>query len=154
MTNGVREPRVVVVTGASGGIGRATAEAFGKRGDKVALLARGESGLDAAAQAIRAVGSTALAIPTDVVGSDRVLAAAERVERELGPLDVWVNVAFTSVFAPFDQISPEEFRRVTEVAYLGYVYGTMAALRRMKSSSRGTVVQVGSALAYRGIPVS
>jgi NAD(P)-dependent dehydrogenase (short-subunit alcohol dehydrogenase family) len=109
--------------------------------------------LDAAADAIRAAGGTALAIPTDVVDSDRVLATAERVERELGPIDVWVNVAFTSVFAPFDQISPDEFRRVTEVAYLGYVYGTMAALRGMKSRNRGTIVQVGSALAYRGIPL-
>jgi NAD(P)-dependent dehydrogenase (short-subunit alcohol dehydrogenase family) len=143
----------VVVTGASGGIGRASAEAFGRRGDRVALLARGEKGLDAAAAAIRDAGGTALTIPTDVADSDQVLAAAERAEEELGPIDVWVNVAFTSVFSPFDQIRPEEFRRVTEVAYLGYVYGTMAALRRMKPRDRGTIVQVGSALAYRGIPL-
>ena len=153
MTNGTQGSRVVVVTGASGGIGRATAEAFGRRGDKVALLARGECGLDTAAEAIRAAGGTALAIPTDVADSDQVMAAAERAERELGPLDVWVNVAFTSVFASFDQIQPAEFRRVTEVAYLGYVYGTMAALRRMKARDRGVIVQVGSALAYRGIPL-
>jgi NAD(P)-dependent dehydrogenase (short-subunit alcohol dehydrogenase family) len=145
--------QVVVVTGASGGIGRATAEAFGRQGAAVALLARGKTGLDAAADRVRTAGGTALVIPTDVADSDRVQAAADQVERELGPIDVWVNVAFTSVFAPFDQIRPEEFRRVTEVAYLGYVYGTMAALARMKPRDRGTIVQVGSALAYRGIPL-
>jgi NAD(P)-dependent dehydrogenase (short-subunit alcohol dehydrogenase family) len=145
--------QVVVVTGASGGIGMATAEAFGRQGAAVALLARGKTGLDAAAEQVRAAGGTALVIPTDVADSDRVQAAADQVERELGPIDVWVNVAFTSVFAPFDQIRPEEFRRVTEVAYLGYVHGTMAALARMKPRDRGTIVQVGSALAYRGIPL-
>ncbi|HEX3788999.1 MAG TPA: SDR family oxidoreductase [Pseudonocardiaceae bacterium] len=153
MTNGDHESRVVVVTGASGGIGRAIAEAFGRRGDTVALLARGEQGLAAAAEQVRAAGGKALVVPTDVADSDQVEVAAERVERELGPIDTWVNVAFTSVFAPFDQIRPEEYRRVTEVAYLGYVYGTMAALKRMKFRDRGTIVQVGSALAYRGIPL-
>ncbi|HEY1570332.1 MAG TPA: SDR family oxidoreductase [Pseudonocardiaceae bacterium] len=153
MTAGRQEPRVVVVTGASGGIGRATAEAFGRRRETVALLARGETGLAAAAEQVRSAGGSALAIPTDVADSDQVMAAADRVEQELGPIDVWVNVAFTSVFAPFDQIRPDEFRRVTEVAYLGYVYGTMAALKRMKPRDRGTIVQVGSALAYRGIPL-
>jgi NAD(P)-dependent dehydrogenase (short-subunit alcohol dehydrogenase family) len=106
-----------------------------------------------AAEQVRAAGGTALAVPTDVAGSGRVLAAAERVERELGPIDVWVNVAFTSVFPPFDQIRPDEFRRVTEVTYLGYVYGMMAALTVLKPRDRGIVVQVGSALAYRGIPL-
>ncbi|MGA4791982.1 SDR family oxidoreductase [Nocardia sp. AB354] len=153
MTDSKHRSRVVVVTGASGGIGRATAVAFGRRGDRVALLARGETGLAAAAEQIRRAGGTALAVPTDVAESDQVTAAAERVEQELGPIDVWVNVAFTSVFAPFDEIEPAEFRRVTEVSYLGYVYATMAALKRMKARNRGTIVHVGSALAYRGIPL-
>jgi NAD(P)-dependent dehydrogenase (short-subunit alcohol dehydrogenase family) len=153
MEHGRHGSRVVVVTGASGGIGRATAEAFGRRGDTVALLARGETGLTAAAERIRAAGGTAMVIPTDVADSDQVMSAAEQVERELGPIDVWVNVAFSSVFAPFDQIRPDEFRQVTDVAYLGYVYGTMAALKRMKTRDKGTIVQIGSALAYRGIPL-
>jgi NAD(P)-dependent dehydrogenase (short-subunit alcohol dehydrogenase family) len=140
---------VVVVTGASGGVGRAVARRFGARGDRVALLARGEKGLDAAAGEI----PDALPIPTDVAHFDQVEAAAAKVESELGPIDIWVNTAFSSVFAPFDEITPDEFRRVTEVSYLGYVYGTRAALTRMKPRDRGTIVQVGSALAYRGIPL-
>ncbi|MGH3498111.1 MAG: SDR family oxidoreductase [Nocardioidaceae bacterium] len=147
------DPRVVVVTGASGGIGRAVAEGFGRRGDKVALLARGKAGLDGAAERVRQLGGTPLPISLDVADADAVYAAAEQVENQLGPIDVWVNVAFTSVFAPFDQIRPAEYKRVTEVSYLGYVYGTMAALERMRTRDRGTVVQVGSALAYRGIPL-
>ncbi|WIV54270.1 SDR family oxidoreductase [Amycolatopsis nalaikhensis] len=147
------DQQVVVVTGASGGIGRAVARAFGARQARVALVARGERGLKAAADEVRAAGGTALVLPTDVADAAQVDAAAERAEREVGPIDVWVNVAFTSVFARFDDIRPDEFRRVTEVSYLGYVYGTMAALRRMKPRDRGTVVQVGSALAYRGIPL-
>lgn len=145
--------RVVVVTGASGGIGRATAEAFGARGDRVALLARGQAGLDAAAKEIETRGGEALAISVDMADAAAVDAAAEQVEATWGPIDVWVNVAFSSVFSPFDQISPDEFKRVTEVSYLGYVYGTMAALSRMKPRNRGTIVHVGSALAYRGIPL-
>jgi NAD(P)-dependent dehydrogenase (short-subunit alcohol dehydrogenase family) len=146
-------PRIVVVTGASGGIGRATAVAFGARGDTVALIARGDEGLAGAARDVEAAGGTALIIPLDVADSDAVFAAAQRVETELGPIDVWVNVAFTSVFAPFVQIEPAEYKRVTEVSYLGYVYGTMAALKYMKPRNHGTIVQVGSALAYRGIPL-
>jgi NAD(P)-dependent dehydrogenase (short-subunit alcohol dehydrogenase family) len=146
-------PQVVVVTGASGGIGRAVASACGARGARVALLARGESGLTGAAPDVRAGGGTALPIPTDVADQAQVFSAADRVESELGPIDVWVNVAFTSVFAPFAQIHPDEYRRVTDVSYLGYVYGTMAALQNMKPRDRGTIVQVGSALAYRGIPL-
>jgi NAD(P)-dependent dehydrogenase (short-subunit alcohol dehydrogenase family) len=144
---------VVVVTGASGGVGRAVARAFGRRGARVALLARGEKGLAAAAEDVRAAGGTPLAIVTDVADFPQVDAAAKRTEAELGPIDVWVNVAFTSVFAPFTEITPEEYRRVTEVTYLGYVHGTMAALERMKPRDSGTIVHVGSALAYRGIPL-
>src|SRR5256714_3308402 len=148
-----RTARVVVVTGAGGGVGRAVARASGAGGAKVALLARGERGLAAAADDVRAAGGTPLPIPTDVADADAVEAAAAKAESELGPLDVWVNSAFTTVFAPFDQIRPEEFLRVTQVTYLGYVYGTLAALARMKPRDRGAIVQVGSALAYRGIPL-
>lgn len=145
--------RVVVVTGASGGVGRAVAKRFGERGDHVALLARGEAGLQAAASEIRSAGGSALVVPTDTGNANEVDAAATRVEDEIGPIDVWVNDAFTSVFAPFAEISADEFRRVTEVSYLGYVYGTQAALHRMLRRDRGVIVQVGSALAYRGIPL-
>jgi len=143
----------VVITGASAGIGRATAELFGSRGARVALIARGEDGLNGAADAVRAAGGTALPLPADVADFAAVDEAAERAEAELGPIGVWVNVAFTSVFAPFTEISPDEFRRVTEVTYLGYVHGTLAALRRMMTRDRGTIVQVGSALGYRAIPL-
>jgi NAD(P)-dependent dehydrogenase (short-subunit alcohol dehydrogenase family) len=146
-------PRIIVVTGASGGIGRASAIAFAARGDTVVLVARGKEGLDGAAAEIKQAGGTAHVMAADVADSDKVFAIAEQVEAEIGPIDVWVNVAFTSVFAPFDQIKPEEYRRVTEVSYLGYVYSTMAALKYMKARDRGTIVQVGSALAYRGIPL-
>jgi NAD(P)-dependent dehydrogenase (short-subunit alcohol dehydrogenase family) len=145
--------QVVVVTGASGGIGRAVAQAFGTRGAKVALLARGELGLQGAAKDVEAAGGTALMIPVDTADHKQVESAAQQVEQELGPIDVWVNVAFTSVFAPFMKIEPEEYKRVTEVSYLGYVYGTRAALARMIPRDRGVIVQVGSALAYRGIPL-
>ncbi len=147
------QSQVVVVTGASGGIGRATARAFGDRGARVALLARGERGLAGAADDVRAAGGMALPIEVDTVDHQRLDEAAERIERELGPIDVWVNVAFTSVFAPFTKITPEEYRRVTEVTYLGYVYATRVALARMLPRDRGTIVQVGSTLAYRGIPL-
>ena len=144
---------VVVVTGASGGVGRAVARAFAARGDAVALIARGEVGLAAAADDVRAAGARALELSVDVADAVAVDAAADRVEAALGPIDVWVNVAFTSVFARFTDISADEFRRVTEVSYLGYVYGTRAALRSMLPRDRGAIVQVGSTLAYRGIPL-
>lgn len=146
-------PRIVVVTGASAGIGRATARAFAARGDDVALLARGEAGLDAAVKDVEASGRRALAVPTDIADPEAVEAAASRVEDELGPVDVWVNNAFSTVFAPFTEIGPDEYRRLTEVTYLGYVWGTRSALARMCPRRRGTIVQVGSALAYRGIPL-
>src|SRR4051794_12262910 len=146
-------PRTVVVTGASGGIGRATARELGRRGDRVALLARGETGLAAAAGDVETAGGRALAICVDMADHAAVEAAAERAENELGPIDVWVNVAFTSVFARFEDIEPEEYRRVTDVTYHGYVNGTRAALRRMKPRDSGVIVQVGSALGHRGIPL-
>jgi NAD(P)-dependent dehydrogenase (short-subunit alcohol dehydrogenase family) len=144
---------VAVVTGASAGVGRATARRLAAEGHDVALIARGQDGLDAARAEIEALGRRALVIAADVADSDQVEAAAERTESELGPIDLWVNNAMTTVFAPFMEIEPEEFKRVTEVTYLGVVWGTRAALRRMKPRDRGSIVLVGSALAYRGIPL-
>jgi short-subunit dehydrogenase len=149
----MRFPSVVVVTGASAGVGRATVRRFAERGADVGLLARDTDGLAAAAKEVEAAGGRVVAVPTDVADPSQVEAAAEAVERELGPIEVWVNDAMTSVFAPFTAVELEEFRRVTEVAYLGYVYGTRVALRRMLPRDHGTIVQVGSALAYRGIPL-
>jgi short-subunit dehydrogenase len=142
-----------VVTGASGGVGRAVAHAFAKRGAHIALLARGERGLEDCRREVEQLGGKALVIPTDVAESEQVEAAAERVERELGPIDVWVNDAMATVFAKFVDVSPEEFKRATEVTYLGTVYGTMAALKRMTARNQGKIVQVGSALSYRAIPL-
>lgn len=144
---------IVVVTGASGGIGRAAAVAFARGGAYVALLARGREGLEGACREVEAAGGQALAIPTDVADPDQVEAAAERVEREWGPIEVWVNNAMATVFSPLTRLSAAEFRRVTETTYLGTVYGTMTALRRMRPRDRGVIVQVGSALSYRGIPL-
>jgi NAD(P)-dependent dehydrogenase (short-subunit alcohol dehydrogenase family) len=145
--------RISVVTGASGGIGRAVARKLAERGDAVALLARGADGLEGAAEDVRKAGGTPLPIEVDVADFPAVDEAAERVEKELGPIDLWVNDAFSSVFAPFTEISMDEFTRTTQVTYLGYVYGTRAALSRMLPRDRGTIVHVGSALAYRGIPL-
>jgi NAD(P)-dependent dehydrogenase (short-subunit alcohol dehydrogenase family) len=147
------EPRTVVVTGASAGLGRAIACAFGERGYNVALLARGIDGLEAAAKDVETAGGRSFVVPTDVARWGQVDAAAQQVESELGPIDIWVNNAMTSVFAPFNDVTPEEFERVTAVNYLGFVYGTMAALNRMRPRDRGTIVQVGSALALRSIPL-
>jgi NAD(P)-dependent dehydrogenase (short-subunit alcohol dehydrogenase family) len=147
------QTQTVVITGASAGIGRATARLFGARGARVGLIARGQAGLDGAARDVKEAGGTALAISADVSDYEQVSAAARQVEQELGPIDVWVNVAFTSVFAPFGQITAAEFRRVTEVSYLGFVHGTMAALALMRPRGRGTIVQVGSALGERSIPL-
>jgi NAD(P)-dependent dehydrogenase (short-subunit alcohol dehydrogenase family) len=148
-----RQPEVVVVTGASAGVGRATVQAFARQGAHIGLLARGHDGLEAARQEVEAVGGKALVLPTDVANDEQVEAAAAAVEAAFGPIDIWVNNAMVSVFSPVKEMTPEEFRRVTEVTYLGTVYGTMAALRRMLPRDQGTIVQVGSALAYRGIPL-
>jgi NADP-dependent 3-hydroxy acid dehydrogenase YdfG len=145
--------QVVAITGASAGVGRATARAFGREAAAVGLLARGRDGLEAAKREIEEAGGRALVLPTDVADPQQVEDAAAALEDAFGPIDVWVNNAMTSVFARFWEIEPEEFRRATEVTYLGVVHGTRSALRRMMPRDRGTIVQVGSALAYRGIPL-
>jgi short-subunit dehydrogenase len=148
-----RSPEVVVVTGASAGIGRATAVAFAARGAAVGLIARGERGLESARAEIERAGGRAVVAIADVADPDQVEAAAQAIEEQLGPIDVWVNCAMASVFAFTWDIDPDEYRRATEVTYLGFVWGTQAALRRMRPRNRGTIVQVGSALAYQGIPL-
>lgn len=145
--------QVVVVTGASSGVGRAVARAFGERGARVGLLSRNEDGLNAAAAEIRTVGGEALVCPTDVADSLAVERAAAQIESQWGRIDVWVNCAMATVFAPVAEMTPDEYRRVTDVTYLGYVHGTLAALRRMRPRDQGTIVQIGSALAYRSIPL-
>jgi NAD(P)-dependent dehydrogenase (short-subunit alcohol dehydrogenase family) len=147
------EREVVVVTGASGGVGRAIAREFGKHGAAVGLIARGRAGLDAAAEEITGLGGEAYAHPADVADFDQMRAAAAAIEERLGPIDVWVNNAMTTVFAFLDDIEPAEFERATRVTYLGTVWGTKVALERMLPRDRGTIVEVGSALAYRGIPL-
>ena len=144
---------IVVITGASAGVGRATAREFAKRGASVALVARGEAGLDAARHEVESLGGRALVVPTDVSAPDQVEAAALAVEERLGPIDIWVNNAMASVFSPAAEMEPDEFQRVTAVTDLGAVYGTLAALRHMATRNRGVIVQVGSALAYRSIPL-
>src|SRR5512142_2911039 len=148
-----QRPEVVVITGASAGVGRATAQAFARRGAHVGLLARGRAGLEGARRDVEALGGRGLVLPTDVADAGQVEAAAAAVEEAFGPVDVWVNNAMASVFSPVKRMEPEEYRRVTEVTYLGTVYGTLAALRRMLPRDHGVIVQVGSALAYRGIPL-
>ncbi|MFF5476531.1 SDR family oxidoreductase [Streptomyces sp. NPDC012935] len=145
--------RAVVVTGASGGVGRAAALAFAARGDRVALLARGREGLAGAADEVQRAGGEALTVTVDMADAKAVDNAAQQVADAFGHIDVWVNNAFAGILAPFTEITPDEFRRVTEVTYLGYVFGTRAALHHMLPRDRGTIVQVGSALAYRGIPL-
>ena len=142
-----------MITGASAGVGRATVRAFAERGAHIGLIARGRDGLEAAKLEVEALGGRALVLPLDVADAAAVEAAAETVERELGPIDVWVNNAMVSVFSPVREMTPEEYRRVTEVTYLGSVHGILAALKRMTPRDRGVIVQVGSALAYRGIPL-
>ncbi|MBX3620678.1 MAG: SDR family oxidoreductase [Rhizobacter sp.] len=148
-----RHPRVAVVTGASAGVGRAVAREFAQHGWRVALLARGADGLAGARADVERLGGQALVVPTDVADAAQVEAAAAQVEAQWGPIDVWVNDAMATIFADVLSISPDDFRRATEVTYLGAVWGTQAALRRMKPRDQGVVVQVGSALAYRSIPL-
>ncbi len=147
------EGEVVAVTGASGGVGRAVAREFAKHGAAVGLIARGRAGLDAVAQEVSELGGTAYAHPTDVAEFDQMQAAATAIEERLGPIDIWINNAMTTVFAFLDEIEPSEYERATRVTYLGAVWGTKLALERMLPRDRGTIVQVGSALAYRGIPL-
>src|SRR5690242_20197584 len=144
---------VVVITGASAGLGRAIAREFGRRRASIGLLARGKDGLEAAKREIESLGGRALVLSTDVADANAIENAAESVEQEFGPIDIWVNNAMASVFSSVKEMKPEEYKRVTEVTYLGVVYGTLAALKRMLPRDRGTIVQVGSALAYRSIPL-
>ncbi len=148
-----RKPEVVMVTGASAGVGRATVREFARRGAHVGLIARGRAGLEGAKRDVEALGGRALVLPTDVADAEQVENAAARLEETFGPIDVWVNDAMTSVFSPAKEMTPADYKRVTEVTYLGFVYGTLAALKRMLPRDRGVIVQVGSALAYRGIPL-
>lgn len=146
-------PEVVVITGASAGVGRATARAFAARGAWLGLLARGREGLEATKAEVESLGGRACIYVTDVAEAAQVESAALAVEAQLGPVDIWVNNAMTTIFAPVPEIAPEEFRRAVEVTFLGCVWGTQAALRRMRPRDRGVIIQVGSALAYRGIPL-
>jgi NADP-dependent 3-hydroxy acid dehydrogenase YdfG len=148
-----KRSEVVVITGASGGVGRATAHEFARHGARLALVARGREALEACKRECEALGGQAIVVPTDVAFPGQVEAAAEAAEQAFGPIDIWINVAMTAVFAPVKEMKAEEYKRVTEVNYLGYVYGTMSALKRMLPRDRGTIVQIGSALAYRGIPL-
>ncbi|HZP21846.1 MAG TPA: SDR family oxidoreductase [Terriglobales bacterium] len=149
----MKKREVVVITGASAGVGRATVREFARHGAWVGLVARGRDGLEGARREVEAMGGKALVIPTDVADAEQVEAAAERVEKKLGPIDIWVNNAMASVFSPIKEMTAEEYERVTKVTYLGYVYGTLAALKRMLPRDHGTIVHVGSALAYRSIPL-
>lgn len=144
---------VVTITGASAGIGRAIANAFARRGASVALLARGEDGLHETQREIQAAGGKVLSIATDMADVEQVNAAAQAIEKTLGPINIWVNNAMVSVVSPCVEITPEEYRRVTDVTYLGYVWGTLAALKYMRPRNHGTIIQVGSALSYRSIPL-
>ncbi|HEY9508361.1 MAG TPA: SDR family oxidoreductase [Verrucomicrobiae bacterium] len=148
-----RNEKVVVITGASAGVGRATARAFAKTGAAIGLIARGREALENAKIEVEQLGGRALVCVADVSDAEALEAAATQIENELGPIDVWVNNAMVSVFSPATEMTSQEFQRVTNVTYLGYVWGTLAALRRMRPRNRGVVIQVGSALAYRGIPL-
>jgi short-subunit dehydrogenase len=146
-------PEVVMITGGSAGVGRATAQAFARRGARIGLLARDQARLEKTRQEVEQLGGEALVLPADVADADQVENAASRLEENFGSIDIWINNAMTSVFAPFKEVTAKEFKRVTEVTYLGVVHGTMAALKRMLPRNRGIVIQVGSALAERSIPL-
>jgi short-subunit dehydrogenase len=148
-----RHPEVVVITGASAGVGRATVRAFAERGAHVGLIARNSEALEAAQREVEACGGKALVCVADVADASAVEAAADAIEQQLGPIDVWVNNAMITIMSPISALQPDEVKRVTEVTYLGTVYGTLAALKRMRPRNRGVIVQVGSALAYRAIPL-
>src|SRR3989442_3103332 len=147
------KPEVVVITGASAGVGRAMAQAFARRGARLGLIARGPDGLEATRAEVEQLGGSALVFGADVADAEKIEEAAARVEEEFGPIDIWINNAMVSVFSPVKEMTVEEIKRVTDVTYLGTIYGTMAALKRMLPRDRGSTVQVGSALAYRGIPL-
>lgn len=147
------KPQVIVITGASAGVGRATALQFARRGAWIGLLARGQEGLNAAAREVVLAGGKALAIPVDMADAAAVETAASAIEDAFGPIDIWINNAMVTIFAPFKEIEADEFRRVTEVTYLGYVHGTMTAIKRMAPRDHGLIIQVSSALAYRSIPL-
>ena len=149
----LKTPLVVVVTGSSAGLGRAIAHAYAKRGCKLALLARNPEALAAAKQECEQLGGEAIFIPTDVSDADAVERAADQIEEQLGPIDIWVNNAMVSVFSPVKEMEASDYKRVTDVLYLGFVHGTLSALRRMLPRDRGTIIQIGSALAYRSIPL-
>ncbi|WP_011582994.1 MULTISPECIES: SDR family oxidoreductase [Chelativorans] len=151
--SGEARREVVVITGASAGVGRAVAHRFARSGAAVALIARDQAALEETKAEVEAEGGHAMVLPLDLADSDAVFAAARDIEEELGPIDVWINNAMATIFSPLSEIRPEEFRRVTETTYLGYVHGTMAALQHMRRRNRGVIVQVGSALSYRGIPL-
>ncbi|HEX4488170.1 MAG TPA: SDR family oxidoreductase [Terriglobales bacterium] len=144
---------VVVVTGSSAGLGRAIAHAFAKRGARIGLIARNPEALNAAKEECEALGGEALVLPLDVSDAEAVDSAASRVEEEFGPIDIWVNDAMVSVFSPVKQMEASDYKRVTEVLYLGFVHGTLAAMKRMIPRDRGTIIQIGSALSYRSIPL-
>jgi NAD(P)-dependent dehydrogenase (short-subunit alcohol dehydrogenase family) len=149
----MKTKKVVVVTGASAGLGRAIVREFARRGDDLALLARGIDGLEAAKKEVELLGGKAAVFPLDIADASAVEKAAEDIEKQLGPIDIWVNNAMNSVFSPIHEMTPDEYKRVTEVTYLGQVYGTLSALKRMRTRNSGCIIFVGSALAYRGIPL-
>ncbi len=153
MPRSIAKTRTVIVTGASAGVGRAIAARFASAGDRVGLIARDRQSLEATRDELAQCGAKVAIAPADVADADAVFAAADSLERELGRVDIWINDAMETVFSPVAEITPQEFRRVTEVTYLGFVYGTMAALKSMRPRNRGRIIQIGSALAYRGIPL-